>query len=103
MTTHPTTLGAAGGFAAVYSGVDGTRLHAWRGAAGEGLGPGRAAGDVNGDGKTDLIIGSYTSSDGASQAGKVQVMSGATGHVLRTITSTTVNGNLGFDAVGVGQ
>src|SRR6476646_967539 len=42
--------GAAGGFAAVYSGVDGTRLHAWRGAAGDGLGPGRGAGDGNGDG-----------------------------------------------------
>ena len=95
--------GAAGGFAAVYSGVDGTRLHAWRGAAGDGLGPGRGAGDVNGDGKTDLIIGSYTNSDGASQAGKVQIVSGATGHVLRTITSTTPNENLGFDAVGVGD
>jgi len=30
-------------------------------------------------------------------------VSGATGHVLRTITSTTPNENLGFDAVGVGD
>jgi hypothetical protein len=95
--------GPAGGFAAVYSGVDGSRLHAWRGAAGEGLGPGRAAGDVNHDGRVDLIVGSYTSSDGASQAGRVRVFSGATGHVLRTITSTTAGENLGFDAVGVGD
>lgn len=95
--------GSAGGFAAVYSGVDGSRLHAWRGAAGEGLGPGRAAGDVNHDGRVDLIIGEYTSSDGAPQAGKVKVVSGATGRVLRTITSTTPNENLGFDAVGVGD
>src|SRR6185437_2602377 len=29
--------GRAGGFAAVYSGAGGTRLHAWRGAAGEGM------------------------------------------------------------------
>ncbi|HET7340345.1 MAG TPA: VCBS repeat-containing protein [Methylomirabilota bacterium] len=95
--------GAAGGFAAVYSGVDGSRLHAWRGAAGEGVGPGREAGDVNGDGKVDLIIGSWTSSDGAPQAGKVQVVSGATGKVLRTITSLTPGEDSGFDAVGVGD
>jgi hypothetical protein len=95
--------GATGGFAAVYSGVDGSRLHAWRGAAGEGVGPGREAGDVNGDGKVDLIIGSWTSSDGAPQAGKVQVISGATGKVLRTITSLTPGEDFGFDAVGVGD
>jgi hypothetical protein len=90
--------GAAGGFAAVYSGVDGARLHAWRGAAGEGMGPGRSAGDV-----PDIIVGNYTSNDGAAAAGKVQIFSGATGKRLRTITSTTPNENLGFDAVGIGD
>jgi FG-GAP repeat/FG-GAP-like repeat len=95
--------GAAGGFAAVYSGAVGARLHAWRGAAGEGMGPGRSAGDVDGDGVPDIIVGNYTSSDGAPAAGKVQVFSGATGARLRTITSTTPNENLGFDAVGIGD
>jgi hypothetical protein len=95
--------GQAGGFAAVYSGIDGSRLHAWRGAAGEGMGPGRSAGDVNGDGVLDIIVGNYTSSDGAPAAGKVQVFSGATGARLRTITSTTPQENLGFDAVGIGD
>ena len=38
-----------------------------------------------------------------SQAGKVQVFSGVTGLPLRTITSTSENENLGFDAVGVGD
>jgi FG-GAP-like repeat/FG-GAP repeat len=95
--------GKAGGYAAVYSGADGTRLHAWRGAAGEGMGPGRSAGDVNGDGVPDIVVGNYTSSDGAAAAGKVQIFSGATGRRLRTITSTTPNENLGFDAVGIGD
>ena len=95
--------GAAGGYAAVYSGVDGARLHAWRGAAGEGMGPGRTAGDVNGDGVPDIIVGNYTSSDGAKAAGKAQIFSGATGKRLRTLTSTTSNENLGFDAVGIGD
>jgi len=95
--------GTAGGYAAVYSGVDGSLLHAWRGAAGEGVGPGREAGDVNRDGKVDLIVGSWTSSRGAPQAGRVRVFSGATGRLLRTITSTTAGEDFGFDAVGVGD
>jgi hypothetical protein len=97
------TRGTAGGFAGVYSGADGSPIHRWAGAAGEGLGPGREAGDVNGDGRVDIIAGYYTSSDGASQAGKVRVFSGATGKPIRTITSTTENENFGFDAVGVGD
>ncbi|MGH3022543.1 MAG: FG-GAP-like repeat-containing protein [Gaiellaceae bacterium] len=98
------SLGPGTGRAAVYSGVDGSELRAWVGsAAGEGLGPGREAGDVDGDGLVDLAIGSYTSSDGAPQAGKVEIFSGADGSLLRRLTSTTPFENLGFDAVGVGD
>jgi hypothetical protein len=97
------TNGPGSGRAAVYSGADGHPLESWIGGNGEGLGPGREAGDVNGDGRIDLIIGSYTSSDGASQAGKAQVFSGADGSLIRTMTSTTENENLGFDAVGIGD
>ena len=68
-----------------------------------GLGPGRGAGDVNGDGRPDLVVGSYTSNAGAPAAGKVQIFSGADGSLLRTITSTVENDNLGFDAVGLGD
>jgi hypothetical protein len=98
-----TDNGPGSGFAAVYSGRDGTLLHSWLGAPGAGLGPGRGAGDVDGDHVNDIAVGSYTSSDGAPQAGRIDIFSGATGARLRTITSTTAGENLGFDAVGAGD
>lgn len=98
------TNGIEAGRAAVFSGRDGRELRAWLGAAaGDGMGPGRGAGDVNDDGRPDLIVGSYGSSAGGTQAGKVQIFSGADGSLLRTITSTTPSENLGFDAVGLGD
>jgi len=96
--------GPLSGFAAVYSGRDGSLLHSWFGAeSGAGLGPGRGAGDVNADHRPDLAIGSYQSDEGAPDAGKIEIYSGATGAKLRTITSTTAGENLGFDAAGVGD
>jgi hypothetical protein len=91
------------GYAAVYSGRDGSVIHAWPGGPNDGIGPGREAGDVNGDGRIDLAVGSYTANDAAPAAGRVDVRSGRTGNVLRTITSTTAGENLGFDAVGLGD
>lgn len=103
-TNGSDAAGNAAGRAAVYSGRDGHELHAWLGDAPDaGLGPGRGAGDVNHDGRPDLIIGSYTSSSGAPGAGKVQIFSGADGSLLRTITSTRTGENLGFDAVALGD
>jgi hypothetical protein len=95
--------GLSSGFAGVYSGRDGTLLHSWTGAAGDALGPGRGAGDVDRDHRPDLAIGSYLNSDGGTNAGKIELFSGRTGAKLRTITSTTPGENLGFDAVGVGD
>ncbi len=89
------------GRAGVYSGRDGSELLSWNGAPAAGLGPGREACDVNGDGRPDLAIGSYTY--GADGAGRVQIFSGADGSALRTVTSTTPGEALGFDAVGLGD
>jgi len=58
---------------------------------------------VNRDGRPDLSIGSYSSSAGAPNAGKIDVFSGRDGSRLRSITSLTENEQLGFDAVGIGD
>ncbi|MHC5112069.1 MAG: hypothetical protein ACYTHJ_19575 [Planctomycetota bacterium] len=98
------TNGGGTGRAYVFSGADGSIIHMFVGeTAGEGIGPGRGAGDVDFDGRTDLLVGAWTSSAGAGLAGKLFVYSGATGEVLRTITSLSNNESLGFDAVGVGD
>jgi FG-GAP repeat protein/VCBS repeat protein len=95
------SLGPNTGRVGIYSGDDGTLIHEFRGSAHhEGLGPGRGAGDVNGDGRPDLAIGSFMSSDGAPEAGQVEIYSGADGSLLRRITSTTADEQLGFDAIG---
>jgi hypothetical protein len=71
-------------------------------APGDGFGPGRGTGDVNGDGHADLIVASYTSSAGAEFAGRALVINGADGTTFRAITSTIANDNFGVDALGIG-
>ena len=96
-----TSRGPATGRAAVYSGVDGSAIHVFVGSSHhEGLGPGRGAGDANGDGRPDLAVGSFMSSDGADESGQIEIYSGADGSLLRRITSTTQDEQLGFDAIG---
>ena len=95
--------GRAEGRAYVYSGANGSRLHTFTAPIGSGLGPGRSAGDVDGDGRDDLIIGLYVNSDGAPSGGAIRIYSGADGSILRSISRTSSGAQFGFDAVGLGD
>lgn len=99
-----TTNGNRSGEVYVFSGADGSVWQTRSGdSAKDGLGPGREAGDLDGDGVQDLVAGSFSSNDGAKDAGKFQVLSGADLSSLGTVVGTTPGNELGFDAIGIGD
>ena len=89
----------------VYSGATGKPLLTLTGdQAGEGFGTCAAvAGDVNGDGHADLVIGAWQNHDAAWSGGKIAVYSGKDGSLLRSYTGRVPGETLGFDAVGIGD
>ncbi len=93
------------GKAYVYSGRTGQRLYTFSGqTAGEGFGTTHSvAGDINGDHRADLIIGSWQYSAVAPGAGRAYLFDGRTGNLLRTYTSRIPGETFGFDAVGFGE
>lgn len=56
--------------------------------------------DADGDGRADLLVGAYTEDGGASNAGRAHLFSGATGLLLRTLTSPNP-GSPGFFGISV--
>ena len=99
------SAGPAAGRVYVYSGRTGRRIHAFSGdSAGEGFGTTESiAGDVDGDGAADLIVGSWQYSVDAISGGKARLYSGKTGKLLRAYTSRVPGETFGFDAVGLGD
>ncbi|KAA3615155.1 MAG: hypothetical protein DWQ01_00075 [Planctomycetota bacterium] len=99
------TLGSTTGKIVVHSGKDGKRLLSLTGEqAGDGFGIGSAeAGDVNGDGHDDLVIGSWRFPNGATMGGKVYLYSGKDGKELAAWTCTMPQETFGFDATGIGD
>ncbi len=89
----------------VYSGRDGRPLLTLTGeTAGEGFGTCPAvAGDVDGDGHADLIVGAWQYAGGAVSGGRAYLYSGADASLVRTYTCRTPGDTFGFDAVGLGD
>jgi hypothetical protein len=89
----------------VASGADGKPLLTLTGeTAGEGFGTSHStAGDVDGDGYADLIVGAWQYSQAAVGGGRAYLYSGKDGRLLRTFTCRTPGDTFGFDAVGIGD
>lgn len=89
------------GRVAVYSGADHAVLHEWSGNPGELFGSGAAgAGDVNGDGYDDLIVGAQATSANDVRSGRIYVFSGQDGGVLWLRDGLAAGDRLG-SAVGL--
>jgi hypothetical protein len=102
---NPGGLSAAGS-AYVYSGATGALLYQKNGAAaGDHFGESVAgAGDVNGDGKADFIIGAWRADlGGLFDAGSAFLYSGASGSLLYQKNGVAANDNLGFSVAGGGD
>ncbi|HUD72898.1 MAG TPA: FG-GAP-like repeat-containing protein [Dongiaceae bacterium] len=97
--------GASTGRLYVHSGKDGRRLFTLTGETpGEGFGIGPAtAGDVDRDGRADLIVGAWQYAGGAVSGGRATLFSGKSQSPLKTFTCKTPGDTFGFDAVGMGD
>ncbi len=98
-------LGPSTGRVYVYSGKDGHRLFALTGeTAGEGLGTSPSpAGDVDGDGRADLIVGAWQYAQEAVSGGRAYLYSGRDGTLMKTFTCRIPGDTFGFDAVTMGD
>ena len=97
----------AAGSAYVFSGADGTLLYQRTGDSPDDR-FGRSvsmAGDVNGDGRADFIVGAYLDdpAGGGNNAGSAYVFSGADGSLLYQRTGDTANDLFGHSVSGAGD
>ena len=97
-----TMLGGTTGRAYLFSGATGVKIRDFPGtAAGAGMGIGRMVGDVDDDGRAELFVAEWVSSQGAAQAGKGYLFAGSDGAALQTMTCTVAGTQAGFDAWGM--
>jgi hypothetical protein len=89
----------------VYSGRTGERLRVLTGEkSGDGFGTSPStAGDVDGDGHADLIVGAWQYGEAAVGGGRAYLYSGGDGRLVRTFTCRIPGDTFGFDAVGLGD
>ncbi len=98
------TMVTNGGSGRVYSGFDGTVLHTFWGNYGNRIGESvSGAGDVNGDGHDDLIVGSPFVSDLAPNSGAALVYSGSDGVLIYSLSSGIAHDNFGQSICAAGD
>ncbi len=94
-----TGVGSNAGSAVIISGLDGSAIWTFTGDSGSDLfgWSTAAAGDVDGDGVDDVLIGALQDEGGGSpsNAGSITAYSGDTGALIHRIYGTVLNGNLG--------
>ena len=97
--------GAQAGSASVYSGKDGELLHRFLGEApGDFFGNSVAsAGDVNGDGYADIIVGARFKGVNGFASGSAYVFSGRTGALAFRLDGDSTGDLFGFSVAGVGD
>ncbi len=91
-------------FVQLLSGKDGSLLFTFRGNSGSRFGQSVAgAGDVDGDGVLDVVIGEPQYDTIANNTGRVRVYSGADGSVLHELTGTAPFDLFGTQVAGAGD
>jgi len=97
--------GSMSGIAQVFSGQNGSVLYTFYGDSawdwfGESV---SGAGDVNGDGFADLIVGTSEDDNNGSRSGSARVFSGLDGSVLYTFDGASAGDRLGLSVSGAGD
>jgi hypothetical protein len=97
--------GTSSGSARVFSGATGAILRTFNGdSAGDQFGFSvSGAGDVNGDGFDDLIVGATGDGNNGAASGSARVFSGATGAILYTFNGDSASDQFGYSVRGAGD
>ena len=96
---------SSNGYARVFSGSDGSVLFTFNSDSSDaGFGGSVAcAGDVNGDGMPDLIVGAYRDDNNGLDSGSARVLSGSDGSVLYNFDGDSAGDNFGWSVSGAGD
>lgn len=98
-------VGSSDEEARVFSGVDGSLLYAF-GSDAVNIGFGSSvsgAGDVNGDGYPDLVVGAYADDVNGDNSGSAKIFSGFNGTLLYTLVGDNAGDRFGWSVSGAGD